>query len=90
MSDHAQDLETLKARNLRVEADKAWETSFTRRAFIASITYAIAAFYMHVAGLGHPFVGACVPTGGYLLSTLSLPFVKNYWKSKIYKGQAVS
>lgn len=80
------DIDYIKARNARVEADKAWETSATRRIFIASITYCVAAFYMHMAGLGNPFIGACVPTGGYLLSTLSLPFIKNYWKSNIYKG----
>jgi hypothetical protein len=80
------DLESIKARNARVELDKAWETSFTRRLFIATVTYVLAAFYMHMSGLGNPFVGACVPTGGYLLSTLSLPFVKTLWKAKVYKA----
>lgn len=84
--DSSADLETLKSRNARVEADKAWETSRTRRLFIAGITYCVAALYMHMAGLGNPLIGACVPTGGYLLSTLSLPFVKNAWKSRIYKA----
>jgi hypothetical protein len=79
------DLDAIKERNARVEADKAWETSWARRLFIASVTYGIAAFYMHNAGLGNPFLGAFVPTGGYLLSTLSLPFVKNFWLKTIYK-----
>lgn len=79
------DLEAIQERNKRVEADKAWETSWARRLFIAAVTYCIAAFYMHSAGLGNAFLGAFVPTGGYLLSTLSLPFVKNYWLKNIYK-----
>lgn len=81
------DLEIIKARNARVEIDKAWETSKTRRLFIATVTYVLAAFYMHIAGLGDPFIGACVPTGGYLLSTLSLPYVKKFWREKAYKAQ---
>lgn len=78
------DLQAIQQRNTRVEADKAWETSFTRRAFIALATYIIAAFYMDYAGLGNPLLGAFVPTGGYLLSTLSLPFVKNFWLNTLY------
>jgi hypothetical protein len=79
------DIDAIKDRNTRVETDKAWETSWARRFFIAVVTYAIAAFYMHSAGLGNPFLGAFVPTGGYFLSTLSLPFVKFFWLKTIYK-----
>lgn len=81
------ELKAIELRNQRVEADKAWETSWARRLFIALITYCIAAFYMRYAGLGNPYLGAFVPTGGYLLSTLSLPFVKTYWLKNIYKKQ---
>ena len=80
------DIDNIRERNARVERDKAWETSKTRRAFIAVVTYCLAAFYMHIAELGNPFVGACVPTGGYLLSTLSLPYIKRIWQEKIYKA----
>lgn len=82
-----QDLEAIKERNAKVEADKAWETSWARRLFIAAVTYALAVFYMNSVGLGNPFLGAFVPSGGYLLSTMSLPFVKNYWLKNIYKNQ---
>jgi hypothetical protein len=37
----------IKARNRRVELDKAWETSLTRRSIIAAITYAVAVIFMH-------------------------------------------
>ncbi len=81
------DLQAIKERNARVEADKAWETSWARRICIAIMTYIIAAFYMHYVGLSHPLLGALVPSGGYLLSTLSLPFVKNFWLQKFYRKQ---
>ena len=34
-----QQIDELKTRNKRVEADKAWETSWTRKIIIAVITY---------------------------------------------------
>ncbi len=82
-----QKVETIQERNARVEADKSWETSWMRRLFIALVTYIIAAAYMSSADLGNPFLGAFVPSGGYLLSTLSLPFVRNFWLKNIYKKQ---
>lgn len=66
-------------RNSRVEADKAWETSKTRRAVIATITYFVATFFMWRIGVVEPFLNALVPTGGYLLSTLSLGVIKQWW-----------
>ncbi|MEK7615775.1 MAG: hypothetical protein AAB420_01035 [Patescibacteria group bacterium] len=35
-------IKTIEARNTRVETDKAWETSWTRRLSIAIATYIIA------------------------------------------------
>lgn len=84
------DIRLLKERNVRVEADKAWETSMTRRLFIASVTYVIAAAYMHFIGLSDPFLGAFVPTGGYLLSTVTMPVLKTFWKTKIYNKRQKS
>mgnify|MGYP001802252070 CR=1 FL=1 len=81
------ELEAIKQRNARVEADKAWETSWLRRFFIALMTYVIAALYMNAVGLGNALLGALVPTGGYLLSTVSLPFAKTFWLNNFYKKQ---
>jgi hypothetical protein len=72
-------IETIEERNRRVELDKAWETSKTRRALIAVITYGIAILFMWRIGVPDPFINAFVPTGGYLLSTLSLHFIKTKW-----------
>ncbi len=76
------ELEKINERNRRVENDKAWETSVTRRSVIAGITYSIAALFMYRIGVVDPLINALVPTGGYLLSTLSLPFIKKWWISK--------
>lgn len=76
------DLEKINERNRRVELDKAWETSVTRRGLIAAITYSIAALFMNRIGISDPSLNALIPTGGYLLSTLSLPIVKRWWISK--------
>ncbi len=76
------ELEKINERNRRVENDKAWETSVTRRSVIAGITYSVAALFMYRIGVVDPLINALVPTGGYLLSTLSLPFIKKWWISK--------
>jgi biotin transporter BioY len=82
-----QSIEDILKRNSKVELDKAWETSKTRRAVIAGITYTIAALFMYRIGIDDYLVNALVPTGGYLLSTLSLPFVKGWWLKRVLKNQ---
>jgi len=72
-------IETIEQRNKRVELDKAWETSFVRRGFIALVTYLIALWFMGSIGVDDAYLNALVPTGGYILSTLSLPFIKSVW-----------
>lgn len=75
-------IEDILKRNTRVELDKAWETSKTRKAIIAFITYLTAASFLKLIGNDAPLIHALVPVGGYLLSTLSLPYVKNWWVSQ--------
>jgi len=78
------DIDTITARNTRVESDKAWETSLTRKLFIAGITYIVVALYLPVLGVQQSYLHALVPVCGYLLSTLSLPFVKTWWLDNTY------
>ena len=82
-----QSIEDILKRNSRVELDKAWETSLTRRSTIAAITYVIASVFMWRIGVSEPMVNALVPTAGYLLSTLSLPFIKNLWIKSVTKDK---
>ena len=74
-----QRLEIIEKRNEKVEIDKAWETSFTRRALLLIMTYLVIGFYMNAIKIADPWVNAIVPSIGFLLSTLTLPFFKNIW-----------
>ncbi|MBI2483750.1 hypothetical protein HYV71_01020 [Candidatus Uhrbacteria bacterium] len=74
-----QEVAALKERNRRVEADKAWETSLTRKVAILVITYFIVFAFFLAAGVPRPFVNAVVPTLAFALSTATLPYLKKYW-----------
>lgn len=84
------ELDDLKQRNARVEADKAWETSWTRKIIITALTYVIVMFYLAILGMERVYLHALVPAGGYFLSTLSLPVFKRWWIGNIYKSGASS
>lgn len=79
------ELELIKERNNRVEADKAWETSTARKVVIAVLTYVVIALFMWVSGIAEPLKNALVPTAGFVLSTFSLPYFKEIWLKHFYK-----
>ncbi len=76
--------EGIEVRNKRVEAEKAWEVSKTRRALIAVFTYVIVGFYLCLLEVGYPWLHAFVPPLAYIISTASLPFIKDIWLKNIY------
>ena len=45
MKDLEKEIELIKERNKRVETDKAWETSWTRKICIAVLTYLVVVAY---------------------------------------------
>ena len=75
----------IKKRNRRVEADKAWETSWFRRGLVAILTYIVIVVFFYFAGLPKPFVNSIVPALAFILSTLTLQIFKQLWTKKIYK-----
>jgi hypothetical protein len=79
------DIENIQQRNARVELDKAWETSWTRRLIIAIITYVVAGIWLIIINVDLPWLSALVPTGGFVLSTLSMTFIKRSWIKKHIK-----
>ncbi len=79
-------IDSIIGRNKRVEADKAWETSKTRKALVLVITYILALFVMWGIGVSDPHLNALIPTLGFYLSTLSIGFFKKLWIKKIYKS----
>ncbi|MBN1258575.1 hypothetical protein JXA05_02360 [Candidatus Peregrinibacteria bacterium] len=74
-----QEIEAVKERNKRVEADKAWELSWTRRVLIALSTYILIVLFMFFAGLPSPFINAIVPSAAYLVSMSAMPYFKKWW-----------
>ena len=85
MKELEREIREIKERNSRVEADKAWETSKTRKAIITIFTYLAVALYMQAIMLPDPWLNAIVPTAGFLLSTLTFPFFKRVWIRKAYE-----
>lgn len=76
------EIEKIKARNKRVEADKAWELSKTRTMFIAISTYILIFTFMILIGDNRPFLNALVASIGYLISTFTYGVLKQWWLKK--------
>ena len=75
----------IEARNKEVELNKAWESSLTRRGIVAIFTYLAIALYLKFVVRVEPWLNAIIPTVGFLLSTLTIPFFKTLWSRYIYK-----
>jgi hypothetical protein len=78
-SELQQRIEDLEARNARVENNKAWETSWTRRISIMVLTYLVVVAYLAYVVRIDPWINAIVPVIGFLLSTLTVSLVKSIW-----------
>lgn len=79
LEDLAQDIAEIKARNKRVEADKAWETSWTRRGLVVVLTYLVVVTFFTVSQLTHPWLNALVPALAFLISTSTISVIKLWW-----------
>lgn len=73
------EIDKIKARNRKVELEKTWETSFVRKLSIAGLTYFVMIILMWSLNVEKPYLNAIIPTLGFVLSTLSLPFIKAVW-----------
>ena len=78
-------IKEIQERNIRVEADKAWETSLMRMGLITVSTYFIVVLWLWMIKAPYPWLNAFIPAGAFVLSTLSLPFLKKLWIEKVYK-----
>lgn len=79
------EINKIKERNQRVERDKAWETSWTRKIAILFLTYIAIAIFFSFAKLPEPLINAIVPVIAFAVSTLTLSFFKRLWLKSIYK-----
>lgn len=82
-----EEINKINKRNERVEKDKAWEKSKTRVLFILLITYITTATVFFFIGINNYLLNALIPTVGFYLSTLTLPFLKEWWVKKVYKNE---
>lgn len=77
------EIEQIKERNKRVELDKKWETSATRKICIAILTYVVVIIYsVLISKRSNVFLSSLVPVIGYTLSTLSLKAIRKIWEKK--------
>ena len=82
-----EELRQIQVRNKRVEADKAWETSWFRRALLVVLTYVVIGLFMQAVRIQNPWISAVVPSLGFILSTLSLEIIKKIWLKHLYRRQ---
>lgn len=74
-----EDIKEIRQRNQRVEVDKAWETSLTRKVVVAFLTYVVVVLFFFFAKLPDPFLNSIVPALAFVISTSSLPLFKKVW-----------
>lgn len=79
-------IQKIEERNKKVELDKRWKTSITRRICIMILTYIIVVLYsILIKNTCNIFLSSLVPVIGYTLSTLSLKLIRKIWVKKINK-----
>ncbi len=77
-------IKKIEERNKRVELDKSWEVSWTRKIIIMILTYIIVVLYSYlVRNYDNIFLSSLVPVIGFTLSTLSLRVVRKIWEKHI-------
>ena len=80
--DLEKEIKKIQERNKRVELDKAWETSWTRRICIMILTYIVVIIYSYVIReFDNIFLSSLVHVIGFTLSTLSLKLVRKIWEN---------
>ena len=83
MKELEKEIEQIKKRNKRVEKDKAWETSLTRKITIAILTYLVVVLYSYfISKVSNVFLTSLVQVIGFVLSTLSLNAIRKIWEKK--------
>mgnify|MGYP004469554209 FL=1 len=76
-----EEIEKIQERNKRVELDKAWETSWTRKICICTLTYIVVVAYSYIIRyFDNVLLSSLVPVIGFTLSTLSLKYIRIIWE----------
>jgi len=81
IKDLEKEIEQIKQRNSKVELDKKWETSGTRKICICILTYIVVIIYSYLTNkISNIFLSSLVPVIGFTLSTVSLNFIRKQWE----------
>ena len=84
MDELEDEIQKIKQRNRNAERDKAWETSWARRAAITFLTYIVFVVYFFAASLPEPFINSVVPAVAFVLATMTLPWFQKIWEKYVY------
>ena len=83
MENLEEEIKKIKERNKRVELDKKWETSGTRKILIAILTYFVVLIYSYsISKISNIYLSSIVPVIGFGLSTLSLKGARKIWEKR--------
>ena len=75
------EIKQIKERNKRVELDKAWEISITRRICIMVLTYIIVIVYSYfIRKYNNILFTSLIPVIGFFISTLSIKIIRKIWE----------
>ena len=86
MDNIKEEISQIKERNKKVELDKKWETSWTRKICIAILTYFIVVLYTFIISkYSNIWLSSLVPVIGFILSTLSMKYIRRIWEKIINK-----
>ncbi len=81
-----EEIKEIQKRNKRVELDKKWETSFTRKICICILTYIVVVTYTYLINkINNVWLSSLVPVIGFTLSTFSLTGVRKIWEKRVKK-----
>lgn len=82
--DIEKEIKDIKERNKRVELDKKWETSWTRKICICILTYIVVIIYSYIIRYSdYILFSSLVPVIGFALSTLSLKYIRKIWEKRV-------
>ena len=79
LADLEQRIAVIEEQQHRIEVDKAWKGSFTRKIVIGLLMYLVIGSFLAYRQISDPWISAIVPVIGFLLSILLLPVVKKIW-----------
>lgn len=74
-----QRVKNIEDRNKKVEEDKAWETSITRRVLSMIFSYVAVGIIFQILEVPKPWLNAIVPALAFMIQQLSMPVLKRMW-----------